>query len=250
MALPLISHPVPDPRETPFISSHYPAQGDLVAKFLLETGGERFIDCTAGSGGHIQVLLEKTSRPIKVLALDIDPYAIIRLKERFHHCSNVTVVQGDFRYLERIAGEQRFLPVDGILADLGQSREQLDEPHRGFSFERDGPLDMRYDPHSTITAAHIVNTWTKNDLIKLFHKVGGEHRAVPIVHAIVANRPIHTTEELRAVIESAAGKNFIFKTLSRIFMALRVAVNGELEAIQELLLSSPDLLSPGGRLVV
>lgn len=229
---------------------HKPVMAGKVARILLENRGAVFIDATAGSGGHTAALLQQGGINLRVLALDIDPDAIERLKYRFRGDDRVVPVQADFRHLEIVAGQLGFIPADGILADLGQSQEQLDDADRGFSFQREGTLDMRYDRSQALTAGEIINQWEESELTDIFRRVGGERRARAIAQAIVRHRPISTTLQLAGVVRDAVGESFIIKTLSRVFMALRVVTNDELNAIRSLIQVAVDLLNPKGRMVV
>jgi 16S rRNA (cytosine1402-N4)-methyltransferase len=140
--------------------------------------------------------------------------------------------------------------VDGILLDLGASSMQFDSPERGFSFLADGPLDMRFDPSNPLTAAEIVNTWPEDELVDLLFRYGEEPAARRIARAIVRARPVGGTRELAAVIENILGRRGPHHPATRTFQALRIAVNGELEAVEKVLPMAVQALGPGGRLAV
>ena len=145
-----------------------------------------------------------------------------------------------------------FGPVDGFLLDLGLSSLQLEDPQRGFSFQADGPLDMRFDPGSELSAAEIVNTWPLEDLADIIYRYGEEPRSRAIARAIGAARPLSTTGQLAAVVDQALGgrRGQRLHPATQTFQALRIAVNGELEAVAAVLPLAVALLKPGGRLAV
>jgi 16S rRNA (cytosine1402-N4)-methyltransferase len=162
----------------------------------------------------------------------------------------VALVQGNFADLEGIALEHGFCPVDGILLDLGLSSLQLEAEGRGFSFQLDGPLDMRFDPSQTTTAADLVNGLSVEELADILFRYGEEPRSRRIARAIVAGRPIHTTGELAALVERAVGRRRRLHPATRTFQALRVAINEELECLAEALPQALRLLMSGGRLAI
>jgi len=209
-----------------------------------------YIDCTLGAGGYTAPILERLTSG-RVLAIDRDPAAIAAAKQRFaSRLSGLELFQASFGELSRMAGGAG--PIQGIVADLGLSRDQLEDASRGFSFQLDGPLDMRMDPTQDLTAGHIVNHYGEEPLANLIYRLAGEGRSRRIARAIVRARPLHTTIELTAVIERAAprkGRERIHPA-TRTFQALRMAVNDELEELEKMLEQAPPLLAPGGRLVV
>jgi len=223
---------------------------DLAAELLLERRGEYFVDCTLGSGGHSRVLLNKADWSIRLLGLDRDPDAIEKVRISPKPGSEVSLVCGSFEGIERHIQEWGHPQVDGILADFGQSSDQLDDPERGFSYRFDGPLDMRYDPTRGVTADDLVNNLNVDELTRIFRDFGEERGAGRIARAIVRHRPLHRTHQLAGVIRKSSPSNFIEKTLARVFMALRVAVNDELAAIEEFLPAALSSLKPHGRLVL
>jgi 16S rRNA (cytosine1402-N4)-methyltransferase len=148
--------------------------------------------------------------------------------------------------------EPDFLPVDGILLDLGLSSRQLDDPARGFAFASEGPLDMRFDPAAPLSAAEIVNEWPEAELADVLYRYGEEPQGRKIARAIVAARPVPTTRALAQVVEKAVGgrRGARIHPATKTFQALRIAVNGELEAVETVLPVALGLLKPGGRLAV
>lgn len=205
-----------------------------------------YLDATVGGGGHSQALLE--ADPLGyICAIDQDPQALAAAQTRLQpYGDRVRFWQGNFAEFE--PKEQKFW---GIVADLGVSSAQIDTPERGFSFRHAAPLDMRMNPHQSLTAADIINHWDEKPLADLFYGYGEERLSRPIARAIVAQRPLHTTQDLADVIRrSVPGKyrQGRIHPATRVFQALRIAVNRELEVLDLLLARSPQWLQPGGRL--
>lgn len=229
---------------------HMPVLVNAVVEAL--TPAERVIDGTLGPGGHTKALLD--AGVSEVLGLDADPAALAIAREnlssygkRVHiaHASYVDMA----REVERLGWKQ----VGGILLDLGVSSLQLDAPERGFAFMKDGPLDMRFDPNSDrSTAAELVNNLDEAELAELFYKYGEEPQSRKLARIIVRERPFTTTRQLAQVIEQAVPrrKGDHIHPATRIFQALRIAVNAELEAVERVLPLAIDLLQSGGRLAV
>ena len=219
-----------------------------VAEFLLGAGRRRFLDATAGGGGHIAALLAAAKEPIEIVGIDLDYDAVERCMKRFSDVPGVVIMHGDFSRLKQnqyISSANRF---DGVVGDFGQSSDQLDQPDRGMSFRWDAPIDMRFDQTNGPTGADVINQVDFNELVKIFGVYGGERRAAHIARAVFRARPLKTTGELANVIRRAAPGQFLQKTLSRCFMGLRVAVNREMEALERFLPDSLDLLNSNGRL--
>ena len=222
--------------------------------------GGQYIDCTIGSGGHAQAILERGGR---VLGIDADPQAIAAARERLGgHLENLVLVQGNFRDLKDICRRFSLGPIDGILFDLGVSTLQLEDRERGFSFQQDSPLDMRFSfqqdspldmrfsPDQELTAADIVNNFPEEALAGILHRYGEERRARQIARRIVANRPIGSTSELVQVVRQVLRKRHKIHVATRTFQALRIAVNKELENLELALKQVADVLGFGGRIVV
>jgi len=222
---------------------------DRVCYHLLGATGNLFWEVTLGGGGHIEALINHADRQISVIGSDLDPDSIERCRTKFHDRENVRIVKGDYGRLKEVAAQLGVSGLTGILADLGQSSDQLEDPAKGMSHRWDSPLDMRYDPTSSPSAAEIVNEADYRELVRIFGVLGGERRAPMIAKSVIRSRPISTTGELVVAITRVAGHNFLQKTLSRCFMGLRVAVNRELEAIERFLPDAMDLLAPHGRIV-
>jgi len=231
---------------------HVPVLLDEVITGLQARQGGYFVDCNVGLGGHAAAILEKISPSGRLLGIDADPEAIKVSQDKLSDYGEaVTLVNGNFVNLEAICRRYHFHPVDGILFDLGVSSLQLDTAERGFSFHLDAPLNMRFDPGQGLTASDIVNSFSEQELAKLIEKYGEEHHSRRIARYIVQNRPIATTVELARLVEQAlGGKRAKIHPATRTFMALRIAVNSELQNLELALKQTINLLRPGGRLTV
>ncbi|MBI5619717.1 16S rRNA (cytosine(1402)-N(4))-methyltransferase RsmH [Candidatus Gottesmanbacteria bacterium] len=237
---------------------HTPVMLSEVVEGLEVTPGKRYIDATVGGGGHgIEIL----NRGGKLLGIDADPdaikYAIENAKCQMPNAKwgeDVKIVQGNFRDIERIANENGFSKVDGVLFDLGVSSHQLDIPERGFSYRfADALLDLRMNQSEGESAATLLQRNSREELYEILATFGEEELARPIAHALVGARrvkPIETTGALTAVIDSVVPKAQREKTLSRVFQAIRIAVNDELTALRVGLTGAANVLTPGGRLAV
>ncbi|MEW6231944.1 MAG: 16S rRNA (cytosine(1402)-N(4))-methyltransferase RsmH [Chloroflexota bacterium] len=230
---------------------HVPVLYEEVLGGLAVKPGGVYIDGTVGGGGHARGILERSTPEGRLLGIDADPAAIEASGENlkdFHH--RITLVNDNFRRLEVIASEAGFASVDGVLLDLGVSSWQLAEAKRGFSFLEDGPLDMRFDPGGGVRASDLVNEQSEQELADIFFTYGEERRSRKLAKTIVAARPIYTTRQLAQVVERAVGKGGRIHPATRIFQALRIAVNQELEALEAVLPQAAKLLRPGGRLAI
>jgi 16S rRNA (cytosine1402-N4)-methyltransferase len=231
---------------------HVPVLLDEVIAALQPRRGDYFVDCTIGLGGHAAAILEGISPSGRVLGIDADPEAIKASQDRLSaYGKAVTLVNDNFVNLEAICRRYHFHPVDGILLDLGVSSLQLDTAERGFSFHLDAPLDMRFDPGQGLIASDIVNRFSEQELAKLIERYGEERHSRRIARHIVQNRPVATTVELARLVEQVlGGKRARIHPATRTFMALRIAVNSELQNLELALKQTPNLLRPGGRLTV
>ncbi|MHB1865080.1 MAG: 16S rRNA (cytosine(1402)-N(4))-methyltransferase RsmH [Candidatus Saccharimonadales bacterium] len=226
---------------------HEPVLLKEVMQLLNPKKGESYLDLTAGYGGHSRAVLDRTKRPDLAVLIDRDEQAIEELKQNFD--SSVSIVHEDF-----YSASQRLADVkkqfDLILADLGVSSPHLNEGSRGFSFQHDGPLDMRMDQRQKLNADTIINTFTKEEIDKLLKAYGEEPRSKLIAKTIIDNRPIRSTAELSAIIAAVYGGKAHHNPATRTFQALRIAVNDELKLLTNSLPLWLKLLSPGGRLAV
>ncbi|MCL0078326.1 16S rRNA (cytosine(1402)-N(4))-methyltransferase RsmH [Dehalococcoidia bacterium] len=231
---------------------HQPVMLKETVEALQVQPGGRYIDCTVGQGGHAAAILEWSSPGGQLLGLDADPQAIktaqFTLRE---YGKSVLLINENFGRLEKVASEHNFRPVHGVLFDLGLSSLQLVDEERGFSFRRDGPLDMRFGPDQELTAAEIVNDFPEDELARLIWSYGEERRSRRIARCIVESRPVTTTLELAGIVAKAVnGERGRIHPATRTFQALRIAVNREMENLMLALEQAVNLLGFGGRLVV
>jgi 16S rRNA (cytosine1402-N4)-methyltransferase len=238
---------------------HLPVLAEEVLAMLAPRSGSLQIDATLGGGGHTERILEAANPDGRLLGLDADPAAIERVERRLRPRFGERLVlrQANFRELATVAPDAGFDAVDGCLFDLGLSSFQLADTERGFGFRAGGPLDMRFDTSRGVPAAELLATLDAAELTALFRRYGEEPRAGRIARAIVDARreaPVATAEELAALVERVAPPNprqpRRTHPATRVFQALRIAVNEELEALEAGLAAAVDLLRPGGRLVV
>ena len=208
-----------------------------------------YVDVTFGGGGHSREILKKLGATGRLIAFDQDADAQLNIPKD----DRLTFVDQNFRYLKNNCRLQGALPVDGILADLGVSSHQFDQPERGFSTRFDGDLDMRMDQEGLLTARQVVNEYAEEDLHKIFGIYGEIKNAKSLARTIVTarlNKPIETISDLKTVISKLIPKGKENKYLAQVFQSLRIEVNQELEALQEFLEQSVEVLAVGGRLVV
>lgn len=214
------------------------------------------MDVTLGAGGHAKKLAEALKGQGRLVGMDRDAEALEQSKQELASFEDlVMIIHEDYRNIARVFKEKG-LAADGILADLGVSSMQLDNPSRGFSFKGTGPLDMRMDTRQALTAQTIVNHYERNELEQILWAFGEERYSRRIVKAILAARnrfPIRTTGELAELIEDTVPSRYRFGRIhpaTRTFQALRIAVNHELEALDSFLMQVVDCLKPGGRLAI
>ncbi len=227
---------------------HEPVLINQVVKILNPKKGERYLDLTAGYGGHASVIIGLTGNPSGSVLVDRDPNAIKRLHERFKEDIPRTLNLDFFAASKELIdeGEQ----YDLILADLGVSSPHLNEGNRGFSFQQDGPLDMRMDPRQDLTAEWIVNKYSSDEIATILSEYGEEPKAKKIASEIVKNRPISSTEELSDLVSRIWKGYSRTHPATRTFQALRIVVNDELSQIEHSLPLWQKLLSPNGRLAI
>jgi 16S rRNA (cytosine1402-N4)-methyltransferase len=233
---------------------HTPVLLDEVLSFLRPKAGGTYVDCTLGGGGHAEAVLRTISGKGKLVGFDRDPDAIRAAGERLGvFGDSVVLVPHNFGEARNRLRLLNINEVDGVLLDLGVSSHQLDDPGRGFSFQQEGMLDLRMDAGSGMSAREVVNTYAEEDLKRIFKEYGEERHSGRIAWRIVKMReekPIETTADLAAVVRRAVGGRFILKTLARVFQAIRIEVNGELDNLRAFLDDAVELTAPGGRIVV
>jgi len=214
--------------------------------------GGRYIDCTLGAGGHAAAILKHGSPGGQLLGIDADPDAIEAARKRLEkHSNSILIVNDNFTNLKNICIKYDFFPVHGILFDLGLSSLQLNGSGRGFSFQHETSLDMRFNPNQDITASDIINTYSETEIARIIREYGEETGSRVIARYIVNERPISTTIELAEVVTRALkGRRGRIHPATRTFQALRIAVNHELENLESALKQAVELLGYSGRLVV
>jgi 16S rRNA (cytosine1402-N4)-methyltransferase len=209
-----------------------------------------YIDGTLGGGGHSKEILSRLGENGQLFSIDQDEQAIAAASGRIGIDDRFTILKGNFGYLTTLLPPPNHGQVAGILLDLGVSTHQIKDGGRGFSFQEDGPLDMRMGNLTGITAYEVVNNYEYEVLRDIIFHYGEEKASRQIARAILENRPIETTGELRKVIGAVVNKKFEVKSLARVFQSIRIEVNQELEMLKQVLEQSLEVLKPGGRLVV
>jgi 16S rRNA (cytosine1402-N4)-methyltransferase len=210
-----------------------------------------YVDGTLGAGGHARGILEACAPDGRLLGLDVDPQALALARETLApYGERARLMQASYDSLTERLREIGWGGVDGILLDLGLSSMQLDTPERGFSFRQDAPLDMRFDPASPTTAADLVNNLPQDELADLIYRYGEERASRRIAQAIVKARPLQTTRQLAAVIESVIPRKGHIHPATQTFQALRIAVNQELDRVENVLPQAVAALKSGGRLAI
>lgn len=235
-----------------------------ILDFLEIQPGQKGLDCTLGYGGHTRKMMERLDGQGHMYALDVDPIEIVKTTKRLRDAGYgediLTVIQQNFRHIDLVAEEHG--PFDFLLADLGVSSMQIDNPERGFSYKVDGPLDLRLDPEHGVSAAERLKELTEEELIGMFVENSDEPYAYEIAKEIRKTLrrggEIATTGQLKDVIESALRilpdnkekKDIVKKTCQRVFQALRIDVNSEFEVLEEFLEKLPQIMAPGGRVAI
>lgn len=229
-------------------TKHYPVLLTEVLQYLDPKGGDSYLDLTAGYGGHAEEVLDRTLKPHNTTLVDRDQNAVAHLQSKFLD-RGVQIIHKDFLSASQELREQN-KQFDIILADLGVSSPHLDNASRGFSIKADGPLDMRMDETQEQSASDIVNNYEASDLERIIRVYGEEPRAKKIAQLIVEHRPIATTHELASIVAQAWPGYSKVHPATRTFQAIRIAVNNELELLEQSLPIWVDLLAPGGRIAV
>jgi len=235
---------------------HVPVLLKEAIDFLAVRRGGTYIDATVGLGGHSLEIARRLGAPGHLIGLDKDPAALEKAGVRLRTSGlgeqadrpRIELRHASFASLAEVQGPM----ADGLLADLGVSSLQFADPMRGFSFQAEGPLDMRMDPQSELTAEQVVNQFDERELADLIYEFGEERRSRRIARAIVRSRPIRTTAQLAEIV-SAAARPMKYERIhpaTRTFQALRIFVNRELDDLRALLEAAPQILKPGGRLVI
>ncbi|WP_290661805.1 MULTISPECIES: 16S rRNA (cytosine(1402)-N(4))-methyltransferase RsmH [Ignavibacterium] len=232
---------------------HVPVLLNETIDLLITDKSGTYFDATLGFGGHSEAILRKLDSSGKLIATDVDDNAFNYCKEKFKNDKRVSLYKFNFSMVDVIAKIESVTGFDGILADLGVSSFQLDKPDAGFTFRTETELDLRMDKTKKQTAADIVNELSEDELSEIFRDFGEERNHKKIARTIIKtreNKKIKTTIDLKEIIGAITPPNYLTKTLTRIFQALRIYVNDELNMLKEFLVRSVDVLKPGGRLVI
>lgn len=236
------------------IQAHIPVLREEVLELLQPRAGGIYVDATVGGGGHAEAILGRILPGGRLIGLDLDDAALELASARLARFGEaVTLVQGNFASIKEILARLGVRAVDGVLMDLGLSSMQVEEPGRGFSFNLEGPLDMRMDRRQPLRAADLVNELSEDALADLIWRYGEERWARRIASAIVRARPLATTRELAAVVMEAIPRRAWPRAIhpaTRTFQALRIAVNRELENLEKGLPDAVEVLREGGRICV
>ncbi|MCB0276328.1 MAG: 16S rRNA (cytosine(1402)-N(4))-methyltransferase RsmH [Calditrichaeota bacterium] len=233
---------------------HQPVMLRQAVELLVTRPEGIYVDCTLGGGGHSAAILQQLNENGRLIGLDADPDAIEAAGRRLAGDTRFRAEQAFSDQLEVVLmGGERMLPIDGVLYDLGISSYQIDQPARGFAFRHDAPLDMRFDKYQKRTAATVLNTYSETDLAQVIRQFGEERHWRAIARDIVAFRntqELSRNEDLIAIVRNVVGERHLNKSLARVFQALRIEVNRELERLEASLEQAFRSLREGGRLVV
>jgi 16S rRNA (cytosine1402-N4)-methyltransferase len=231
---------------------HLPVLYHEVLNFLAPAAPGKFVDGTIGAGGHAFGILSTFGSSNELLGIDLDPFALQLATNRLLPFGNrATVIHGTYSELDSHLRSVGWEKVQGVLLDLGVSSMQLDMPEKGFSFRKDAPLDMRFNPSAPLTGAELLNGSDEEEISRILWEYGEERNARRIARAIVANRPLHSTLQLVAVVEKVSGPHRGgIHPATRTFQAIRIAVNEELDNLESFLPKAVQALAPGGRLAI
>jgi 16S rRNA (cytosine1402-N4)-methyltransferase len=237
--------PHPEPRHVPVLAA-------AVLRLLDPQPAQTWVDCTVGAGGHSRLVADRLGPTGRLIGLDQDPTMLGLARPRLEGLP-VTLVHANFDQLPEVLRNLGVETVDGVLADLGFASDQMDAGGRGLSFRADGPLDMRLDPTAGATAAHLVNTMSEAGLADVFWEFGEERHSRRVARRVVERRqvkPFETTADLAEVVRRSVPRSGGLDPATRVFQALRIAVNDELGSLDRLLAALPRVVKPGGRAAV
>ena len=223
----------------------------MLAALQVKPGGV-YVDCTTGEGGHAEAILRAVSPSPRLIGFDLDSEALKAASDRLKDFEqHVELIHGNYADMTAAANARGITQVDGVLMDLGISSLQVNVGRRGFSFQQEAPLDMRFDEGQTVTASNVVNEYSEQDLANAIYKYGEERASRRIARAIVNARPLRTTTQLADVVAKSVGRpRGRIHPATRTFQAIRMVVNGELENVQQGMEQAIPLLRQGGRLAV
>lgn len=232
-------------------TGHIPVLVTEVTDWLLTDPHGVYVDGTLGGAGHSTALLERLAPDATLLGIDADARTLeIAAETLADYPQNILLAEANFSHMPALLHNQEIDEVDGILLDLGLSSFQIDIPEKGFSYMKDGPLDMRFSDASSETAAKFINTAEEEEIAYVIKRYGEERYARKIARSIIVHRPMSGTAELREAVAAVTPESFLIKTLSRVFQAIRIHVNRELDVLEQTLNASLTLLKAGGRLAV
>lgn len=228
---------------------HQPVLLEEAVSHLITDPGGIYIDATLGGGGHSKKILAELDSDATLLGIDQDDEALDAARERIGDDHRFKTIKGNFGYLNRLLPPGLRGKISGLLLDLGVSTHQITEPERGFSFQKEGPLDMRMGNLRGITAYQVVNEYSYEDLRDIIFHYGEERKSREIARAIIDNRPVETTTELRKIVEGLVPDRYQIKSVARVFQGIRIEVNRELDMLRNVLEQSLDMVKPNGRIV-
>ncbi len=232
---------------------HQPVLLKESCDYLITNKSGNYFDGTIGFGGHTKKFLEILNNDAIMISTDVDQDAFLYCKNFFADEPRLKLYNFNFSMIDIMTKIELIDNLDGVFADLGVSSFQLDNADSGFTYRTDAPLDLRMDKTKTITASDIVNSFSEDDLAKIFFEYGEEKRSRKIARKIIERRKIskiNTTTELASIVEEIVPQNILYKTLSKIFQAIRIYINDELNELKNFLTKSVDLLKIGGRIVI
>lgn len=239
-----------DRHETDSYHEHLPVLLNEAVSHLITDRDGVYVDGTLGGGGHAVEILSRLHANATLFGIDQDDEALEAATARLKDDPRYHPIKGNFGYLSRLLPPEVHGKISGLLLDLGVSTHQIKEPGRGFSFQNEGPLDMRMGNLRGVTAYRVVNEYAYEDLRDLIFHYGEERKSREIARAIIDARPVATTAELRAIVESVVHGPHQIKSVARVFQGIRIEVNRELDMLRNVLEQSLDLLKAGGRIVV
>ena len=228
---------------------HHPVLLEESVDYLVTDAGGIYIDATLGGGGHSLALLSQLNADAQLIGIDQDDQALDAANSRIGDDTRFTSIKGNFGYLSRLLPPELHGNVSGILLDLGVSTHQITEADRGFTFQEEGPLDMRMSNLRGVTAYQVVNEYSYENLRDVIYHLGEERMSRQIAREIISRRPLETTTELRKAVEAVVKGQYQIKSVARVFQGIRIEVNRELDMLREVLEQALDVLKVDGRIV-